>query len=217
MRTVRIYGTARNVRESPAEVPPGVEVWLANSPTTVKLRCPRSITQWTRWFNLHSRKHMEGTYPAGFHYLKTGADGRPVYLLKKWADVPTSVAFPRERIQAEFATAKGPNRYFTCSICWLIAFAILEGFERIELWGFELRDTKPGSAFAYERPCFAYWVQMARDRGVAVWYQDAVEKLYAAGKMIPGDPDAYTGKLYGYSTKPEPDWDEATESWKLPK
>jgi hypothetical protein len=213
MKTVRIYGTARNVRDAPAEVPAGTEVWLSNSPTTVKVRCPRSITQWTRWFNLHSRKHMEGVYPAGFHYYKTQAAGRPIYLLKAQPDVPTSQAFPRERIQAAFATAKGPNRYFTCSVCWLIAFAILEGFERIELWGFELRDTKPGQAHAFERPCFAYWIQMARSRGVDVWYPEAITKLYEAGKMVPGDPDLYTGKLYGYSTKPEPDWDEATESW----
>ena len=211
-RTVRIYGSARNVREAPPG-PDGSEVWLSNSPSTVQVRCPRAMKFWTRWFNLHSHKHMVGTYPAGYSYYATGAEGRPVYLQKVQPDVPTSVTFPREAIQRAFATAKGPNRYFTCSVCWLIAFAILEGFERIELWGFELRDTKPGQAFEFERPCFAYWIQMARDRGVEVVYQDAIAQLYKAGKMIPGDPDTYTGKLYGYSTKPEPDWDSKKEDW----
>lgn len=214
MKTVRIYGTAKNLRDAPSEVPAGVEVWLSNSPTTLKLRCPRSVFQWTRWFNLHSREHMTKTYPAGFYYYQTAAEGRPIYLLKAQPDVPTSLAFPREAIQKRFATAKGPNRYFTCSVCWLIALAILEGFERIELWGFELRDTKPGSAFAYERPCFAYWVKQAQDAGIEVFYQAAITKLYEDGAMVPGDPDAYTGKLYGYSTKPEPDWDVETETWK---
>lgn len=206
-KTVRIYGSARNVREAPSVVPEGVEVWLSNSPTTTRLRCPRAINQWTRWFNLHSRAHIVGTYPSGYSYYQDKAEGRPIYLLKVQPDIPTSKAFPREAIQTAFATEKGPNRYFTCSVCWLIAFAILEGFERIELWGFELRDTKPGSAYAYERPCVAYWIQKARDAGVEVWYQEALERLYADGKMIPGDPDAYDGKLYGYETKPEPDWD----------
>lgn len=214
MKTVRIYGTARNVRESPDEVPKGVEVWLSNSPTTIKLRCPRAINQWTRWFNLHSKKHILGTYPSGYYYYQHNAEGRPIYLLKEQPDIPTSKAFPREQIQEFFATEKGPMRYFTCSVCWLIALAIMEGFERIELWGFELRDTKPGSAFAFERPCFAYWVKQAKDRGIEVFYQLAVIKLYEDGKMIPGDPDTYTGKLYGYSTKPEEDWDLEYERWK---
>lgn len=213
MKTVRIYGTARNVRESPAVVPDGVEVWLSNSPSTIQLRCPRALTQWTRWFNLHSKEHILGTYPSGYHYYQHKALERPVYLQKIQTDIPTSKAFPREAIQAYFATAVRPMRYFTCSVCWLIAFAILEGFERIELWGFELRDTKPGSAFEFERPCFAYWVKAAQDRGIDVFYQDAVTHLYEAGKMIPGNPDTYDGKLYGFSTKPEPDWDPVKEDW----
>ena len=217
MKTVRIYGSARNVREAPSRSPDekDIEVWLSNSPTTVLLRCPRAINDWTRWFNLHSHKHMVGTYPSGYSYYQTKAEGRPIYLQKVQPDVPTSVAFPREAIQEAFATTKGPNRYFTCSVAWEIALAILEGFERIELWGFELRDTKPGSAFAWERPCFAYWVKQARDRSIEVFYQQAIHTLEDAGKLIPGDPDTYDGLLYGYSTKPEPDWNLETESWNL--
>lgn len=215
MKTVRILGASRNSRELPKERPEGVELWLANSPTTTLLRCPRAMTQWTRYFNLHSKQHIVGTYPSGYSYFQTKADGRPIYLLKAQPDVPTSIAFPREAIQKFFATEKGPNRYFTCSICWLIAFAIFEGFDKIELWGFELRDTKPGEAFAWERPCIAYWIKKAQDHGVEVFYQAAITKLYEAGKMIPGDADEYDGKLYGFSTKPEPDWDLEKEEWRF--
>ena len=212
MKTVRIIGTARNAKELPP-VAGEAEVWTSNGTMSMKLRCPQAMALWTRWFNLHSHKHMTWTYPSAYHYYQTEAKGRPIYLLKVQPDVPTSVAFPREQIQEFFRTANGPNRYFTCSVCWLIAFAIMEGFERIEMWGFELRDTKPGSAYAYERPCVAYWIKQARDRGIDVFYQAALEKLYADGKMVPGDPDTYNGKLYGYSTKPEPDWDTVKEDW----
>lgn len=209
-KTVRIYGAARNVREAPLRPEDSdVEVWLSNSPTTTMFRCPRAMDYWTRWFNLHSRKHMVGTYPSGYHYYGHKAEGRPVYFQKAQPDVPTSITFPREAIQQAFATAKGPNRYFTCSVCWLIAFAILEGFQRIELWGFELRDSKPGNAHAFERPCFFYWIQQARNRGVTVWYQEAIERL----PFMPGDPDTYTGPLYGYSTKPEVGWNIETETF----
>ena len=208
MKTVRIIGSAKNVRETPVRTPEeqDIEVWLSNNTTTTLLRCPRMIHDWTRWFNLHSKAHIVGTYPSAWTYYAEKAAGRPVYLLRQQPDIPTSVAFPRKEIQAHFATAKGPNRYITCSVCWLIALAVMEGFERIELWGFELRDTKPGSAFAWERPCFWYWVQEARRRGVDVWYQEAIHTLDAAGKLVAGDPDTYDGTLYGFSTKPEVGW-----------
>ena len=206
MKTVRILGAARNSSKFAEPVPDCVEVWLSNNPTTTLLRSKQAIKYWTRWFNLHSKAWINSVYPSGYHYYQNKADGRPVYLLKKQEDIPTSVAFPREAIQAKFATAKGPNRYFTCSVCWLIAFAILEGFERIELWGFELRGSKPGNAYMWERPCVAYWIQAARDAGIDVWYQSEIERLYETGQMIPGDPDTYDGRLYGYSTKPELDW-----------
>ena len=206
MKTVRILGAARNSRRFTEPVPAGHEVWLSNNPTTTLLRSKQAIKYWTRYFNLHSKQWITGVYPSGWHYYRDKAAGRPVVLLKEQPDIPTSVAFPRKEIQAHFATAKGPNRYFTCSVCWLIALAIYEGFERIELWGFELRDTKPGQAHAFERPCVAYWIKVARDAGVDVWYQEEVKQLYEAGQMIPGDPDTYDGKLYGYSTKPELDW-----------
>lgn len=211
-KTVRLYGTARNLRYTPPR-PKGVEVWVANGPATISLRLRRSVDdEWTRFFNLHSKAHIMGTYPSGWHYYQHKANGRPIYLLKADPEVPTSVAFPREELQQFFATAAGPMRYFTCTVTWLIALAIYEGFHRIELWGFELSD-KPRSTHIFERPCFAYWVQRARDHGIEVVYQDEIAALYAAGKMPVGNPDAYEGKLYGYSTKPEPDWDLVKEDW----
>ena len=211
MKTVRIYGAAQNIREAPTRTPEEqhIEVWLSNNPTIMSLRCPRVLNDWTRWFNLHSRQFILGTYPSGYSYYQTKANGRPIYLQLPQPDIGTSVAFPRKDIQVTFATSKGPNRYFTCTVTWLIALAILEGFNRIELWGFELRNTNPGSVYAYERPCFFYWVQQARDRGIDVFYQQAVQRL----PFLPGDPDSYDGKLYGYSTKPEVGWNMETEEF----
>lgn len=208
MRTVRILGMANNLREMPP-TPTGTEVWPSNSHRGYVKCLPRIVAEgeWTRWFNLHSRKHMESAYPmtVDWHIQQDGT--KPLYMQKFWSDIPGCVEFPRLKIQEHFATAKGPNRYFTCSVCWLVAFAVLEGFERIELWGFMLSNTKPNEAYKFERPCVAYWIQEARNRGVEVSYQTTVEELYNTGQMIPGDPDSYLDPLYGYETKPEPDWD----------
>ena len=87
-----------------------------------------------------------------------------------------------------------------------MALAIYEGFEQIELWGFQLKNTKArySECYTFERPAFFYWVKQARDRGIEVTYQHEIEKL----PFLPGDPTTYEGPLYGFSTKPEPDWKE---------
>ena len=198
MKTVRIYGTAKNIRHTPP-APQGSEVWLSNSPGTFEKRHPKALLEWTRWFNLHSKKHILATYPSGWKYFQEQTDGRPVYLQKTHEDVPTSKVFPRDEIQNFFATSTGPNRYFVCTVCWLIALAIFEGFRRIELWGFELKDTKPGERHAFERPCVWYWIKQARDRGIDVVYQKELTRL----PFEPGDAETYVGPLYGYETKPE--------------
>lgn len=194
-RTVRILGTATNLTEMPP-TSGGIEVWPANDPRTYRKYKPEVQEIWTRWFNLHSRHHMEITYPRGFNWYLLQDGSKPFYTQKFWPDIPGCTIFPREIIQAAFPTS--PN-YFTCSVCWLIAFAIVEGFEKIELWGFQLSDRKFGGSFAWERPCFFYWVQQARDRGIEVTYQKEIQDL----PFIMGDPATYDGPLYGYETKPE--------------
>jgi hypothetical protein len=196
MKTVRILGPSRNVAEMPP-LPKGVEVWAHNDVSKYGTMRRRVVNEYTRWFNLHSRQWMTIRYPNALAWHKR-QDGRTFYTQKRWPDLPGSTKFPRTTIQEAFATARGPNRYFTCTVAWCMALAILEEFQRIELWGFEFGD-KPGARYAYQRPCFFYWVDRARERGIVVTYQKKVQSW----PHIAGDPDAYTGPIYGYDTRPE--------------
>lgn len=202
-RIVRILGMSLNLQGMPPPSDPKTEAWLLNEPRGYRQRIPRVLLdgEWTRWFNLHSRAHMEEKYPSGLAWYIKQDGSKPVYTQKFWPDIPGCIEFPRQQIQEAFATAKGPNKYFTCTICWLLAFAILEGFTHIELWGFSLRDQKSGETYGFERPCFFYWIQQARDRGIIVTYPKEIEDI----PFLPGDPDTYDGPLYGYNTRPEKD------------
>lgn len=196
-KVVWILGSSTNVVEMPA-LRKGVEVWAHNDVTKYGDVHRRVRSEYTRWFNLHSRVWMTTRYPKSFDWHLRQDGRRPFYTQKRWRDIPGCVPFPRKQIQKAFATTTGPNRYFTCTVAWKIALAIVEGFERIECWGFTFGN-KPGEHYAQQRPCFFYWVQQARDRGITVTYQKAVEKL----PVIVGDPDSYDGPIYGYDTKPE--------------
>lgn len=189
-------GTAPNLRNTPPP-PDGVEVWCANAVRSYVRRCPQLMDndQWTRWFNLHGKPHMMSKYPDTYHWYRKQT--KPIYLQRQQPDIPASLAFPRTAVQEFFPAPM--NRYFTCSGAWLIALAIMEGFERIELWGYEIRVTKP--AYAWERPNVFFWIEEARKRGIEVWLPPEFQPL-AAGEKV-GDPATYKGPLYGYDTKPE--------------
>jgi hypothetical protein len=198
MKTVWILGTSSNLSGMPATTPIGINVWPSNDPRKYGRYRDRVKRDYTRWFNLHSRMWMSVKYPKSLRWHMEQDGSRPFYTQKRWKDIPGSVKFPRHAIQKRFRTATGLNRYFTCSVCWLIALAMLEKFERIELYGF-MFDNKPGAMYAHQRPCFFYWVYEARRRGIEVVLQPGVRKL----PPIAGDPDTYDGPLYGFQTKPE--------------
>lgn len=200
MKTVRIYGVARNLARTPPPIE-GQEVWVANNPKSyydIRLLRFRETHEWTRWFNLHSTEWMLKTYPKGYAWY--AEQTKPIYLRDVDPTIPASVKFPREVLQAYFGGPQmgSPGRYFTCSICWLIALAIYEGFERIEFYGLTLKD-KPARShdcYKFERPCFFYWVKQARDRGIEVTYPKEVQRI----PFEPGDPSTYSGPLYGFGT-----------------
>lgn len=198
-KIVAIYGMAPNLSLTP---PPakGVEVWVSNDPRGYKQRLPRALQEWTRYFNFHSRKHQNETYPDGVKWYQQQDGTRPIYFQRHQPDIPGSTVFPRAEIEAFFPEAR-PNGlfYVTCTICWQMAFAIMEGFDRIELWGFALSDQKPRNAYLFERPCFFYWIQQARDRGIEVTYQPEIEVI----PFVAGDPAVFAGPVYGFDTKPE--------------
>lgn len=185
MKTVQILGTAPNLPATPP-LSLGVERWACNSPLgyTRKWSAGKLLHTYSRWFNMHSRWHMERTYPDWLNWYKQQT--KPIVMQRTWADIPASVAFPKDVLMEHFGT-----RYFTNSASWFIALAIYEGFERIELGGFQLRRNQQ---YDFERPCFFYWAEEAQRRGIEVWLPPDLE-------ISPGgNPASYTGPLYGYET-----------------
>jgi len=185
-KVVQILGVAPNVVETPTIE--GVERWCSNVPRSYRLKgFKQALDTYTRWFNMHTLNHIKTRYPSAWNWYSH--QSKPIYLHEANSDIPSSIAFPREQIQATFSTDGTPFKFFTCSVAWQIAFAIVEKFERIELWGFQLRREHQ---YDHERPCFFYWVEQARARGIEVYIPPDVEITEA------GDPATYVGPLYGY-------------------
>lgn len=121
----------------------------------------------------------------------------PIYVAKKWSDVPNTVEYPINEVLEYFK----PIKYFMNSMAYMIALAIMEGYQRIETYGIDLRYFGDlGNKLNYpdnwldETHCGAFWAGVAMGRGI----EFVTTKRSSLMKPVrPGDPN-----LYGYEVSP---------------
>lgn len=120
----------------------------------------------TRWFEIHSmtdlRQQLSWRKPgrrsfAGYMRFMARL-GCPVYMQEPHPKIPTSRPFPVEMLLERF----GPC--FTSTVSYLVALAIVEGFNVIGLWGIEAK----GQEYAYQRPALRYLLAQARRAGAQI-------------------------------------------------
>lgn len=121
----------------------------------------------------------------------------PIYVAKKWQDVANTIEYPIGRVLEYFK----PVKYFMNSVAYMLALAILEGYERIEMYGIDLRYFNDlGGKMEYhhnwidETHCIAFWAGQAIGRGIEL----VITKRSSLMKpVMPNDPS-----LYGYEVSP---------------
>ena len=83
----------------------------------------------------------------------------PIYMQKKYPEVPASREYPKGRILQEFGY---PRPYFTNHVAWIIALALTEGVSTIGLWGIEYGIR---TEYQIQRASAEYWLGRAAERG----------------------------------------------------
>lgn len=177
------------------------EVWACNDFPT---RVPDgwAFDAWDRWFDVHTEAHIKKHRPEAWPWYRTNGTGRrgvlspygcrPIYLHAQHHEIPGSVAYPLAAMQARFAWGGHPEEFFTSSFDLMLALALSEGFERIELHGVDLwdgvlavTDVAPHERRGQQRNGAHYWIGVARGCGVDV--------------VIPDESSlCKTERLYGY-------------------
>ncbi len=167
MKIVQLIGTCpMNIGKTPA-LAEGVERWCCNDPRTyVRIGFPQALKTWTRWFNVHRPAHIEKRHPNFTRWARE--QYLPIYTLEADATIPGNVIFPGLQLIARF-----DDNFFTHQAAWLVALAMAEGFERIELWGYQfgagtMRTALTEHKYAFERPCITYWLARAKQMGIEV-------------------------------------------------
>lgn len=172
------------------------EIWTLNNIYTAF-----DLPRWDRWFELHPNfreyapfqdVRMDATSivrgdsrPATrkldhLEWLKAQTPDKPIYFLKDEPDIPAAVRYPIEAIKEwcakeEFAT------YFSNSISYMIALALMDGYKTVGVWGV---DMAAGGEYSLERPSVEYWL--------------AAVKACGAKLVLPKETELLKARLYGY-------------------
>ncbi len=168
---VAIVGFAPSWKQAPWDKPEEYEVFCLNE--MYKLAGEVQNFHADRWFEIHSRNSASKATPEHQAFLRQCPV--PVYMWQKYDDIPNSARFPKDEIIAEFQKRgyKGAA-YFTNSISWMFALAMLEGFKTIALYGVDMAND---SEYGWQRPSCEYFIGLAEGLGIEVIIPSASDLL----------------------------------------
>ena len=165
-RTVAIVGAAWSSRAWAPYQDERVEIWTLN-----EMHGRSGLSRVSRWFDIHPKNWFMGNNRHGHRDWMEQEHPFPIYTQQVYDNVPNSVPYPLAEIQAKLLTRTWRNdrqikKLFSSTVSYMVALALHEGFERIELFGIELVMT---DEWAYQREALAYWLGKADGMGVEVW------------------------------------------------
>ena len=120
----------------------------------------RHIPRADRWFDIH-RNWREDNVEGTDHPRWLAECGMPIYMVETIPEIPTSLRFPLERAIAEVSNV----RYFTSTVAYMLALAIMEGFEELALFGIDL---VVGTEYQWQKSCVEFLLGVAHGRGMTV-------------------------------------------------
>lgn len=158
---VAILGAASRGQERPPLDDDSWDVWGCNSLWSLAEDRHHRFRA-DAWFELHP---FHAQTPMELAAMR--ACPVPLYVLatSPYAQSDTAhwLVYPLDDVRARF----GPREYYTCTFAYQIALALLLGYTEIGLWGVELWGGSTRER-RVELPCVAYWLGMAKGRGVTV-------------------------------------------------
>ena len=178
-KTVALVGMASTSCSLAPFEEPGVEIWGVNE---------EHAFPWfkgaTAWFQLHKFFLPKRNVYNHEDWLKE-EHGFPIYMQFVNDKYPNSVEYALEQIKKRvFGNIhKGKDLFasFTSTFAYQMALALYQGFERIEIYGF---DMSAADEFAPQKACAEFWIGYALGMGVEIY--------------LPPDCQLLWGPLYAY-------------------
>lgn len=167
-RTIALVGGAIPTNLIANRIPKGVELWGMNLDHRFLFR-PAD-----RWFQIHPRDwHDDQNQRFGRgtdHLLFLQKCNVPVYMKETQPDIPMSVRYPIGEVVVRF------GKYLTSSAAYMIALALYEGCDRLELYGIHMATA---TEFVTQRACMEYYLGIAEGMGIETFVPDECPLLKA--------------------------------------
>ena len=128
-KKVAIVGFAETSRMEAPFTDPTYEVWGLNE---LYLAIPRA----DRWFEIHAENNIKNSFRDPRHWEWLKGCQIPVYMTRMYKEIKACKVYPIDLMIKEF----GP--IFSSSIAEMLALAIYEGFDQIEMYGVDMALTK---------------------------------------------------------------------------
>lgn len=135
------------------------EYWIMNDSMD-------QFPKFDRCFDIHLDRYIldRPNKPNFFETLKQLK--KPIYMQRVWEEIPYSIKYPLDEIIDKFyIEAMGDVLLMTCTVTYMIALAIYEGFDEISLLGI---DEAVDGEYKDEMPGVLYWIGLARGVGIKV-------------------------------------------------
>lgn len=167
VKTVAIVGSHNSSRSKAPWLNTNIPIWVFNA---------APIFEWCERATVVFELHPAGEYTEPLNQEKLYWDGFlqkqqqiPVYMQKVDPRVPMAVEYPLNEVVNKylynFTRGDAINTYMTSTPCYAIALALLQGYERIELYGIEMETN---SEYIYQRDGVGLWLGIALGLGVEV-------------------------------------------------
>jgi hypothetical protein len=105
---------------------------------------------------------------------------KPIYMQYWHQQVPNSLDYPLWEVQdkffANFRRGDDKVKYFTSTFAYMMGIALLEGFDRIEVYGFEMADD---IEYVQQKACAEFWIGLAMGKDVEVYTPPNTALLYS--------------------------------------
>lgn len=182
---------------------PSWEIWTLNDIYMQKI--PPITPERIRWFELHPWNEVgpDGkptTFSVDRAHIpvlrKLAQQGAKVYLGEaRPEEFPEGIPFPYELLKERFKGYRGGQwNYYTNTISYQIALAIMEGATEIGIYGVDMMTGGGGvinNEYGYQRPSCEYWTGLAEGLGIKLTIPKESELLKSAFPY--GD---YAGNIY---------------------
>ena len=188
-KKIAIIGFTASKDEAPWS-DPDFELWICNN--LWKL-CP---TNWDRLYDLHDAKDavkdkehdgfLRGQKQKHVNGQDVQLGDRELYVFEPQEDWPKAKEFPRKEITEKL------GRYFTNSIAWMIAHALLEGVTELHIYGV---DMATGGEYSAQRPSCEYMIGVATGAGVNVYIPPQSDLLKSSAMYGAEDDSALHAKM----------------------